>query len=352
MITCPYCLKPLKTKLTQQDNRTVYTCKDGCGNSIHRDYVEQPNIPRHTIGLVGFSGHGKTVCITSLFYLLKQLENEWAAPYILDPLDSNTRTIMYKKVPEFGKGILPTSTPSNFPKPALLYFDGIPSFGSRFLSFFDVAGAVYEDPARVLDQGRFVAAADVVIFVLNIKDFGSHWQDEMRALLAVYRDAVYNQLHINLQQRQHLIVVLSKADQIFDRLLNFERRLNGDDDVSFHDLSSFLERGSYKAWVGNDFSSIFQDLSLESKNIRVSLELSGCRGFILEAEQSFRSVEYITVSATGQAPNEQNEVPGFDHEHPKRVLDVFMWVLLKTQPQSFFRRLLKTTWSGDKKRIR
>lgn len=67
---CPYCFSEFKNKKRVKGTRQVYYC-NLCESEIHRAYVEFPKIPITRIGLVGYTGHGKTVYITSLFYMLQ-----------------------------------------------------------------------------------------------------------------------------------------------------------------------------------------------------------------------------------------------------------------------------------------
>ena len=165
-----------------------------CNSEIYRDFVEKAKIPRTTVGLVGFTGHGKTVYLTSLFYLLKFFKRRmiWRENFSWLSLDDNTHRIMFKHVPLFEESHLPEGTPANFPHPSLIQFSKVPFFGDHFLSIYDTAGSVFEETARITDLGRFVAQSEVVLFVISIPDCGGRWADNMERLLETYINAVYN----------------------------------------------------------------------------------------------------------------------------------------------------------------
>ena len=151
---CPYCLTSHKT-FEVDDSTGGYNCPN-CKTIIPRTYVESRQFPRSTVGVVGFSGHGKTVFLTSLFSSLGKFSNYWDR-YYFRSLDDFTHRILYEQVKMFEEGELPESTPANFPNPALLQYNEIPDFGSCFLSFYDTAGEVFNDVEQITRTGFFVA---------------------------------------------------------------------------------------------------------------------------------------------------------------------------------------------------
>lgn len=330
---CPYCLSQSQPSLEKREFRTVYVCSNrSCGAEIHRDYVEQINIQRGFIGLVGFSGHGKTSYLTILFYLLRQFtrSNTWNDFYF-QTLDENTHDIIYNVVNILEKkSELPESTPQNFPLPSLIYFKNIYLFGDYFISFYDTAGAVYEDINRITNMGRFVAGSDVVFFIISINDCGTDFINEMERLLDIYVNAVYNHLRINLKESQHLIIVLTKGDMIQKLPRN---------------IIQFLQEGSINWYKINDKTeSNLQSLKDQSDQIKDWLEKMGGRGFIKRANDKFKSVEFTLVSSTGAAPTGIKLSARLRPEDPKRVLDPFLWALEKISKKSLIRRRWKL-WS-------
>lgn len=210
MRRCPYHLEKAKFEHTQVENYWIYKCA-GCGEKIPRDFVEKTKIPHLTLGLVGFGGHGKTVYITSLFYLLQALQNIWEH-YFCKSLDENTIRNFFGRIQAFKDGQLPESTPANFPLPSLFHFKNIPHHGEWFVSFFDTAGEVFEHPEMIAKQGRYLAHSDVAMLVLSINDSGANWLIQIERLLNTYILGVHDLLRMDLKRRQHLIVALSKAD--------------------------------------------------------------------------------------------------------------------------------------------
>jgi len=315
-IYCPYCLERVSLKKNES-----YKCSN-CEEDIPRDFIEKNNIPKVTVGLVGFRGHGKTTYITSLFYLLKFLKTKWRGYYFLT-LDDHTSNIIYKHLPQFEEeSTLPDGTPANFPRPAVIQFHNIPYFRDYFLSFYDTGGEVFIRSEHIVDQGRFVAHSDVVLFIFSIDDLGENWTDNIEKLLDTYIRAVYDRMHIDLKKKQHLIIVLTKIDTL--KNTRPEKQLS-------EKLIDYLDTGSYEEYLLLNNKYINKRLKHYSRTIKNWLIEKGCQGFISAAEDKFKSVEYTIVSSTGAAPVGKKLVKKLEPQDPKRVLDPFLWILEKNR---------------------
>lgn len=322
-IRCPYCLNWVEPfRLPNSGN---YSCPQ-CKEEIYKDYVEEKRIPKASLGLVGFSGHGKTCYLTSLFYLFKALIGQYRIwnEFSWLSFDRYTDELLYKKTKDFEESTLPQASPSNFPKPALIGFYKIPFMGDYFLSFYDTAGAVYENENTIRDIGRFVAYSEVVLFIISLDDI-KYNHDEAYRLLNIYIRGVRGALNINLKRRQHLIVVLSKGDVL--ELPN--------------DIRYYLEDGSYR-WYRSENGLFLERVNL-IKNISVNIrnwfqKMVGW-GFIKIAQENFKTVEFTVVSSTGAAPVGDRLATKLNPEHPKRVLDPFLLAIDKLRPLSIWEKL-------------
>jgi predicted RNA-binding protein with TRAM domain len=336
---CIYCSQETIPKLERKGNTEVYICSNSeCGETIDRALVERKNIPRTRIGFVGFSGHGKTVYLISLVYMWDILEVK-SRDFKYEPKDTTSFEVVHSLVPEFKKGKLPGITQFDFLKPTPILLNRIPGFGNRFLIFYDVSGEVYEKNIETItDRGRYVAQSDVVIFFISITKSGDEWQEKIRKLLSLYTRAVYNDLRIDIKKRQHCIVVFSKSDEL----------ISTTEDKKLSDsLIEFLQKGSYEWYLenaqnkkeGDIIADKLKQLKKESKVVEGWLKEKGCAGFIKEARDYFKSVEYTIVSSTGAACKGMNLAAELTPEDPKRVLDPFFWILEKSRPRTIWERL-------------
>lgn len=330
VLRCPYCLRTTSAKLQRKDNKSVYLCGEAdCGLEIPRDYVDKLKIPRAIVGLVGFTGHGKTVYITALFHLLHVMQNMWPGFYSRG-LDTHTIRNFYERIERLKEGELPEGTRANFPLPSLFHFHEVPNFGEWFLSFYDTSGEVFADRELITQQGRFVANSDVAVFFVSIPDNMSYskvkrgntddWPARTDELIDTYLNGVYDAMHVDLKHKQHLIVVLSKADVFLGKLPA--------------EIEDFLMEGSY-SWYTNlkTREEIISRLQQSSKYIRGWLKTQGCSGFVNKIEDNFKSVEYTMVSSIGAAPVGDRLATKLMDEDPRRVLDPFLWILEKMRPR-------------------
>lgn len=341
MLRCPYCLEKVKPKLEKKDNSRVYVCPK-CNAELYRDFVEKNKISRTAVGLVGFTGHGKTVYITSLFYLLKFLnriniwQGIWKGNFSWLSLDDNTHKIIFEDIPKFEDSWLPRGTPENFPHPSLIQFSNLPfvaAAGEKFLSIYDTAGSVFEETAKITDSGRFVAHSEVVLFVVSISDCGSKPADNMESLLWKYIDGVYNKLHIDLKN-QHLIVVLSKGELLFHELPDELWKFLELGSIEWYAISNPENNGSQREMLDK-----LRQIRENSKSVEKWLIDKNCGGFTGLAKEKFKSVEYTLVSSTGSVPVGNRLCAKLKPDDPKRVIDPLLLLLNKTRPSTIREKL-------------
>ncbi|MEM0997215.1 MAG: hypothetical protein AAGN35_09060, partial [Bacteroidota bacterium] len=213
---CPYCLQEVK-KHTRDARRGTHRCPS-CNTLIPKVLLRESEHLQATVGVVGFSGHGKTVYLTSLFSVLKKFSEFWP-DYYYSALDEYTRRIIYQHVPIFEQGGLPDSTPANFPNPAMVEYHAIPVFGNAFVGFYDTAGEVFTNGKQIERAGTFVAHSDVALLIISIPDCDPERRDdEMSRLLDTYVRAAEDRLNANIGQDQRLVVIFTKSDLLLGQM--------------------------------------------------------------------------------------------------------------------------------------
>ncbi|HHG86643.1 MAG TPA: hypothetical protein ENJ82_17980 [Bacteroidetes bacterium] len=307
---CPYCLEQVEAFL-RDTQKGVSHCPQ-CRTMIPRAWLQGAQDLRATVGVVGFSGHGKTVLLTSLFSTLKRFSEFWAG-YYYRSLDDYTHRLIYEQVPLFEKGVLPTSTPANFPSPAMVHYHALPVFGNAFIGYYDTAGEVFSDAAQIERAGFFVAHSDVVLFIISIPDCEpGQLDDEMSRLLDTYIRAAEDRLNADIRGKQRMVVIFTKADLMVDRLSP--------------DLQRWLADGSER-WYAIEIHDKLMALSLASLQIEEWLrDQMDCTRFPNMARDHFKEVRYTLVSALGT-----NHSPDSGNPDPLRVLDPFFWMLVFTR---------------------
>ena len=319
---CPYCLNAIRPKEVEKGSLKLYQCPD-CSSELHRDYVTRNDIPSYSVGFIGFPGHGKTVYLTSLFYILGQMQNKWPG-FFFKSLDDHSHDLLYNQVPEFGgnPGRLPAKTPTTFNAPALVLFNKIPDVGDCCISFYDISGETYTQSGAISDRGKFVAQANVVLLLMSLPSTDEKWAtrsqawtNEIQRMLDCYLHAVHNRMGLDLKERQNLIVVLTKAD-----LLNANASFSSD-------FGTDLTDGSYEYYLNMlEASTAAGDIS---RRLKGWLQKNGAAGFINMAEGHFKSVSYTMVSATGGRTEGAVMTAPISPSDPKRVLDPLVKILEK-----------------------
>ena len=283
---------------------------------------------RTMVGVVGFSGHGKTVYLTSLFSTLKRFSNFWNG-YYFRSLDDFTHRVIYEQVPLFEKGDLPESTPANFPSPALVHYHMLPVFDDAFVGYYDTAGEVFNDAAQIARAGFFVAHSDTVLFIVSIPDCeGGELDDHMARLLDTYIRAADDKLNTNIRSKQRLVVIFTKSDLPAANLSP--------------ELRTWLTQGLSDYYAMNLGDKLL-DLGMVSVRIEEWLRSElGCTRFANMARDHFLEVRYTIVSAMGITDQE-----GEEKLSPLRVLDPFLWVLdfarrdaVVVETPSLFKRMM------------
>lgn len=334
-LRCPYCLHHVEKFI--HDEKTKVTHCPNCRTDIPKVFVNAGLMLRTMVGVVGFSGHGKTVYLTSLFSTLKRFSHYWNG-YYFRSLDDFTQRIIYEQVPLFEKGDLPESTPANFPNPALVLYHQLPVFEDAFVGYYDTAGEVFNDATQIARAGFFVAHADTVLFIMSIPDCDpGQLDDQMSRLLDTYIRAADDKLNTNTRTTQRLVVIFTKSDLTQAQLTPA--------------LRQWLSQGAADYYALN-LNDKLLDLGMVSIRIEEWLRQDlGCTRFANMARDHFLEVRYTIVSAMGWGdPN------GEDKLNPLRVLDPFLWVLdfarrKKTDPtkQGFFQRM--KGWFKQKKAL-
>ena len=139
-----------------------------------------------------------------------------------------------------------------------------------------------------------------------------------------------NNLNIGVKERQHLIVIFTKADLLM-----------GMEGIKLSDsLKEYLLNGDCNVYRQID-AHLLSKIENKSREIRDWLMVKQALGFITEAEDNFKSVEYTIVSSIGANP--ERDRLGFEltPEEPKRVLDPFLLALSKIHKKGVKEKIFK-----------
>jgi hypothetical protein len=315
---CPFCLTNLQPRTA--------TCT-ACQRQLPPEYVachsggwwrnHQPAI----VSVIGFSGHGKTVYLASLYYALQNLVPRAWKDFFRQGLTMKTLQMLYQNLSLLKRGELPDSTQLVFPEPNIDRLFKIPQFGDRTLLIYDPPGEAFElgEDESLQRFAGFVRHSRCALFLVSLKDMMEEFQseeavaDEMHRLLERY--------NIGMTQMgardglQHLIVVYTKGDLLpshFNALPDkITKYLEHSEMETLHDIRAYLQGMKQNSRLLHDFS----------------LDTLNASGFLNNARAHFKSVEFCAVSALGSQPI-GNKLA--ERIAPRRVMDPLLWVLEKS----------------------
>jgi hypothetical protein len=303
---CPFCLKDIPSK--------EKACKH-CEEPLPPMYVQHYSRwrPPVMMSAVGFSGHGKTVYLASLFHLLQTgLCKVWPK-FRRQALNQETVNVLYHNLRLLNTGTLPESTRRSFPKPSIHLLSGMPRLGERIMLIYDPPGEAFNEDVGVEKYAGFVQRARCVMFLISLSDMDDPVANEMHRLLETYTLGMSRMK--SRKRQQHLIVVYTKADLLMGR---FEDGAGLLDYLRKSELNTVTDVRKYRRLM-RDMSEALADFT--ASNL-------GALGFLHLAHDYFKSVAFCAVSALGSAPEGSKLLVSVE---PRRVVDPLFWVFEKSR---------------------
>ena len=314
---CPFCLTNLKGP--------VNLCAS-CDHKLPSDYVRYHSgllarfRPPAIVSVVGFSGHGKTVYLASLYYALQNVIPEAWDAFSRQGLTFESLKVLHDNLDRLKRGNLPDPTPHVFPEPNIDRLYKIPRFGDRTLLIYDTQGEAFDLISEESFQrfAGFVRHSPCVLFLISLSDmterdgFEDTVGDKMHQLLERYNVGM-SAMGVRVPF-QHLIVVYTKADSLlsgFDIPGEIAKYLESSEVDTLADVGGYLQRMSHNSSLLRDFTR---------RKLKATV-------FLNNAKLHFKSSEFCAVSALGSNPTGLRLT---ERIAPRRVIDPLLWVLEKS----------------------
>lgn len=280
------------------------------------------------ISLVGSAGSGKS---NYLSVLIRQLGSEFCTVYgsTLYPTGGDRTMAHFEREyhrPLFSRGVCvpPTREGDLDPLTYTLVFPRESEAGKTCgLAFYDTAGANLESEADMALWGRSIYHSKGILFVVDPSQFPAVREARRAKKLSVVdhdpQALLLRTVHllraglglesVSKKIPVHLAVCLAKMDTVRSHL----------------DPASFLGDPSRNLRKPMVSASDLDSCSLEAQSL---VETWGGREFLSHVRSQFSSYAFFGLSALGNAPGEQNEIPKV---LPHRALDPLLWLLWKHQ---------------------
>ncbi|MBW1987788.1 MAG: hypothetical protein JRI50_11335 [Deltaproteobacteria bacterium] len=308
MIFCPYCLgEHPELKEVDKEGMKVEVCPK-CGNEIAPMYKsESQRYARTVISAVGFVGHGKTVYFGSLFHTIETILPKFWRDFSCYPIDAKSLNIVEDNMRELQRGYLPEKTLQNFSDPTILSIRHPANNGRQLFLFYDNSGETFYNMTTGVKYASYIKYSKTMTFFISLTDIiaeakKSHMTYDFEAA-RLLRQYLLGMAELKADTaKQHLVVTVTKADEIVERLPT--------------KLKEYLYHGHQGL---EDLEHYRGNLYKISEMVKEFLAHS-LRGemFVNLAQSSFASVSYCIISALGAEPR-GNRLSA--RMLPRRVMD-------------------------------
>ncbi len=322
VILCPYCLGETHYK------GTIDQCgNQNCKGKLPPQYVQkyESALP-FFVQIIGWSSVGKTVYLLALTYMLMNMDKFWLNFYS-DPL-TETSFEYVKSVREFKKkGSTPVPTQRNLQEPYIMLMPNMDRWGGRSLIMRDVAGEHFHDfiiDDEALKALPYLMHVPTTFFMISLSDMdpgGIHENKQINDLISNYVNSMsaYNRRFHDT--RHNIVLVLSKADELGDRLPDQLKRYLLEDPLQ----AATKENIAPRPLGVSGMETYINEMRSTSRHIQMWVEtLRGGRATVAMARDNNIHLEFSLVSSSGSRAESGSFVNDLT---PMRVLDPFFWAL-------------------------
>jgi hypothetical protein len=312
---CPYCFRTTWYKdQRKKGSRVVYYCPR-CKSEVPKDHMESKEFQFTNIGMIGYTGHGKTTYLISILHMLKSLHKYWDE-FFFETLDDKSHAMTYYQAQELEQGIMPASTRAIYPMPTFIRLNHTPYFDIRYISLFDTGGQLFENLELMTRKGRFYTQAKVIFFLISLseKDMTDNWNLKIMKLLDRYVQVVYSRYGTKTSRNQNIVFILTKSDELLK--LETEQRLP-ESVINYYKNNTIEQYGQID-------KNTFDTIKLNSDQLEKWLRSHNCNSFINLAKSHFRNVSFALTSVFEHAQSENNLTDKLIL-NPRCVLDPLIW---------------------------
>ena len=325
MLGCPFCDQPLAPTDTVCPN-------PDCQLYLPTSYQEVCRTrPPLDVVIAGYSGHGKSEFLLSLFLTLNGLPQKVDGSELI--LDGATEAQLRQFLEKQQKGEKVDSTKVGDRQRVVFGLLSMPPLSDRFVRLFDTAGEVYKERQAILAEAPRLGAADALWLVHSPADQvgignadGMPTAERSTERLDLLLDAVHSALQVDGHapteaNKRPLVVVFTKGDKLSDRLIDLSPEIGAvwDEGNPFANLNLPGVAGGSAVDLADHLAKVRR--SSEVIRAAVSALVPQFGAFVSKARRMNYTVSYTLVSSLGQ-----DYAKGFTRK-PKRVLDPLLLTL-------------------------
>ena len=207
--SCPYCLASVSESTEPTE------CQE-CHKEIPPSYLrEHRNLRPLALQIIGWRGHGKTAYLSALVMALAKLGKIWPR-YLYSAATEATQRRLQEIFQYSESGRLPPPTPHDADECHVLMIRNMEHWGSRALLLRDCAGEELDCVERPMARFPFLLRAPVSLMALSLADIAQARGRSMEMLMNDYVSTLTRHGVDLRQARRKLVVILTKADLIYE----------------------------------------------------------------------------------------------------------------------------------------
>jgi hypothetical protein len=221
------------------------------------------------------------------------------------------------------KGAMPPLTQLALQEAYIMLLLGMSRWGGRTLVSRDVAGEAFDKFQFPVEYTPYLLHVPTTFLMVSLHDLKEFPKKSMDQLMSSYLETMAKYDRNFRQEQRKLVVILSKADKIFDELpLSLQEYLHSDPL-----LMALNSRQAVQPFSTGTMHRYMENLARVSREIQdwIGEDPAG-QNLIMQARNNNIHVEFTIVSSTGADVDAGSNTLGVTLQ-PTRVLDPYFWAL-------------------------
>ncbi|GAK49945.1 hypothetical protein U14_01170 [Candidatus Moduliflexus flocculans] len=322
---CPFCMNQHAASVTVCPEKEI---------RIPSVYVEdvRHGVPVVVMLTIGYSGHGKTCFLSSLFHSLyhDSVSEKWPGFSFIGLTMETLNRIHHEFVTILDHGNLPPKTPIMFPTPLILKFQRIPlkvkNWFKKHLQhqtieqreliviFYDIGGGTFDVDEKIRQNIPVLREISTLIFLLSLPQLLNEANENngisvVQRLHKLLNTIVIAMRDLGQNQQKNIQICFTMGDEMWDQ-----------ENLLYGPLSMRL---SHPIPPADDFSAYFAASRSDSKIIQDHVE-SEYRAFYNTLANNFGQIRFTSVSSLGAQPTQDGRILNLA---PNNVFDPLLSLL-------------------------
>ncbi len=320
---CPFCMQRHPNSTTVCPEKMI---------KIPAVYVEDTKrgVPVVVMLTIGYSGHGKTCFLSSLFHSLYHdtISEKWPGFSFIGLTMETLNRIHNEYVNVLDHGRLPPKTPIMFPTPLILkfqkmplktrgfyrkYFKGIKMEQSEIIMiFYDIGGGTFDMDEKIRQNVPILREINTLIFLISLPQAISEAQAEISVVQRMHKllnTIVLAVADLGQKKEKNIVICFTMGDEMWDQ-----------ENIIYGPLSMrFLHFMPYKEELQEYFTTLTCDSQIIEQHIQDEYT-----PFYNALINNFRTVRFTSLSSLGAQPTETGEITNLS---PTNVFDPLLALL-------------------------